>query len=237
LLEIEERLEEEFLNSKKYLRIIGDIDLSSDDYKYLILKIKGLTRFSANISICETYKLSLLTACVFSIKKEQENQGSIESLRTMYRALPQHHMRYFRRLCKSTLEEYGMSTFQMDTRHFDGLFSILLAHAGIPENLHAKLYDILDESLKIGQRHVFELKIRDEFMPKIDWIAQYMNPKYLEKVFLDSRDLLIDCKINELPHNELFEKYNHLSSKLILSCIKWRDEYEYIKHEQSKQLI
>ncbi|BCN32236.1 hypothetical protein [Anaeromicropila herbilytica] len=232
LYEIEERLEKEFINSRKYLRIIGDLDLSVDDFKYLSLKIKGLKKLRLNISMSESYKLALLTSFVFTIKKEQENSGSVDGLLKLYQGLPQHHKRYYMKLLDNTLEEYGITTFGMNTSNMHGIFTVLLAHAGIPVNLHTKLYDILDESLKIGKMHVLESKLRNEFLPQLNWMVEYMDEKYLWKICNECRDLLIDCKINEIGHRELFEKYDLLSSKLILSCIKWCDDAEDLRQSR-----
>lgn len=237
LLEIEQTLEHEFLDGRKDLRIIGDMELSSDDYKYLSLKIKGLKRFTSNVSVYQRCKLSLVTSWVFAIKNEEETLGSIECLGTLFKDLPQYHIRYFTQLCVTTFDEYGISTFGFDTRTIDGIFSILLTHAGIPENLHDRVYDILDESLQIGQLHLVDAKIKNAFPKLMNSAIEYIEETNLHKIFITCRDLLIDCKIHELGKEELLKKYNCLPFKLILNCMKWCEDYEYIRREQNKKMI
>lgn len=231
LHEIEECLEKEVLNS---VRIIGDIDLTNEDMNYLSLKIKGLNRFTSDISVCETYKLALLISLVFQIKREEEIMGNINYVRNMYQKLPQHHIRFFLELFEDTFNEYGITTFDLDTRHFNGLFSILTAHAGIPEYLHRSLYHLLDQSLLIDELNAYKVRVRNEIFLKVSsWPNQYIDEKCLWNLLNDCRNLLIDCKLNELEPNELFHKYNWLSTKLINNCIDWCDDYAYLRKERS----
>ena len=72
LYEIEQTLEERFRMEEKMLRTIGDLDLSYEDYKYLVLKLKGISKYMTRIEVFEQYKLSIITALVFSIRYEKK---------------------------------------------------------------------------------------------------------------------------------------------------------------------
>ncbi|BCN28849.1 hypothetical protein [Anaeromicropila herbilytica] len=237
LYEIENCLEKQCFHSYHDFRIIGDLDLSMDDLECLSYKVKGLRRFAVDLSTYETYKLSLLTACVFKIKKEQEIMGNIYFLRKVYNNLPQHHTRFVMELLKDTLIEYGIATFNIDTKHFNGLFGVLINHAGIPEHLHGNLYDLLDETLQYNEVGLLESKFRKEFVPHLNWWTQYIEEQKMWELFIDCRNLLIDCKSNEFAKEELLKKYHWVSKNLIQNCVKWCNECEYLSQEQRKILV
>lgn len=105
LEQMEDILEKELERQKHSIRIFGDLDLSYEDYKCLSLKFRGIYRYPGSIEILENFKLSLLTAWIFSLRYEKE-EISYYNIKKVLLKLPQYMQRKFISMCSETFEEY-----------------------------------------------------------------------------------------------------------------------------------
>lgn len=130
LLEIEDLLEER-LESKetKENLVSGKLDLNYEDYRYLLFKLKGLARHKNEIEILERYRLSIITAMIFTIRNEKPEE-SYEYLKELFLSLPQHQLRQYLNICKEAFDEYALHSFEMNFYNFDAFYQVLTIHAG-----------------------------------------------------------------------------------------------------------
>lgn len=138
LLEIEDLLEEkialEYTSSVKkgiteYF-MMNRVNLNYEDYRYLLFKLKGLTRYENNVDIMGRYKLSIIIAMVFTIRNHQE-EGTYEKLKERFLRLPQHQLRQYLTICKEAFDEYAIHSFGLNLDSFDGMYEALSMHAGV----------------------------------------------------------------------------------------------------------
>ena len=142
LAEIERLLEEKIIveepkrNKKESRRvtILGSLGLTYEDYRYLLLKLKGVKKYGNILGVMERYRLSLLTAMVFAIRNGEED-GSYQMLKEEFLNLPQHQIRQSLLICQEAFEEYAIHSFGMDMNHFEGVYQALAIHAGVSEGV------------------------------------------------------------------------------------------------------
>ena len=226
LLEIEKLLEGEIKNEQKNLRIIGDLDLSYEDYKYMILRLKGLTKYKWNIEVFERYKLSILTTWIFTLRYEADKSYLYDKVKEILNSLQQHHMRYCIQTCAAAFEEYGIETYGIDIYSLEGIFEVSAIHAGVPKQAQDEFYQLLEDSLDYSNIHLLEKKLIGSVSPKLQEIYKYINNQHQKRIIYSAREIYIDCKIKKFTLSELFEKYPESSRKLIEGCYIWCIDYE-----------
>lgn len=226
LLELEKLLEAEIKNEQKDLRIIGDLDLSYEDYKYMILKLKGLTKYKWNIEVFEQYKLSIIATWIFALRYETDKRYLYDKIKGIVDSLQQHHMRYCIETCASAFEEFGIETYGIDIYSMEGIFEVSAIHAGVPMQAQGEFYQLLEDSLNYSNIHLLEKKLFGGVSPKLQEIYRYIGNRHQKRIIYSAREIYIDCKIKKYSLGELLEKHPESSRKFIEGCYIWCDEYE-----------
>lgn len=136
LLEEKIEVQENKRNKKetRYITILGSLGLTYEDYRYLLLKLKGVKKYGNMLGVMERYKLSLLTAMVFAIRNGEEDD-SYRMLKEEFLNLPQHQIRQSLMICQDAFEEYAIHSFGMDMSRFEGIYQALEIHAGVNEGV------------------------------------------------------------------------------------------------------
>lgn len=137
LLEIENLLEEvmELEVSDSYNSdteeelLMNNLELTYEDYRYLMFKLKGIVKYRNSIDIIGRYKLSILAAVIFSIKNG-DREETYQLMKEAFFSLPQHQIRKLLNICREAFDEYAIHSFGLDLNSFDGVFSALSIHAG-----------------------------------------------------------------------------------------------------------
>lgn len=236
LLEIERLLEKELRDEEKNYRIIGDLELTYEEYCFLILKAKGLQRYENNLDMIEKYRFVVLVSWVFSMRYSNE-KVNYETMYSDINKLQQHIMRKTISIIAGTFEEYGIYTYGLDIYSLEGLFELIGIHSGIPHKIHERLFNILDKSLNYKDMNRFEQQLMFELKPRMTAIYEYMEEDVKKKLFHQTREIFIDCRINKLTIEELKEKYVYASKDLLISLVRWCDEIEYYQGQNEKRAL
>lgn len=235
LLEIERLLEKELRDEEKDYRIIGDLELTYEEYCFLSLKAKGLQRYENDLAITEKYRFVTLVTWVFSMRYANIEKASHEAMYNKVNKLQQHTMRKTIHVIAGTFEEYGINTYGLDIYSLEGLFALIGIHAGIPNKAHDRLFNILEESLNYKDMNRFEQQLMLELEPRMTVIYNYMEEDTKKKLFHETREIFIDCRMNNLSIEELKEKYVYASKSILKSLVCWCEEIEY--YQNQKEII
>lgn len=232
LLEMERLLEKELRDEEKDYRIIGDLELTYEEYCFLSLNAKGLQRFENNLVMIEKYRFVVLVTWVFSMRYANIDKANYETMYNRINKLQQHNMRKTINIIARTFEEYGFYTYGLDIYSLDGLFALIGIHAGIPNKVYNRLFNILEESLNYKDMNRFEQQLMLELEPRMTLIYEYMEEDTKRKLFHETREIFVDCRMNQLSIEEVLEKYIYASKGLLVSLVRWCEEIEYY-HEQN----
>lgn len=235
LLEIERLLEKELRDEEKDYRIIGDLELTYEEYCFLSLKAKGLQRYENDLAITEKYRFVTLVAWVFSMRYANIEKASYEAMYIKVNKLQQHTIRKTIHVIAGTFEEYGINTYGLDIYSLEGLFALIGIHAGIPKKAHDRLFNILEESLNYKDMNRFEQQLMLELEPRMTLIYNYMEEDTKKKLFHETREIFIDCRMNNLSIEKLKEKYVYASKSILNSLVYWCEEIEY--YQNQKEII
>ncbi len=237
LLEIERLLEKELRNEEKDYRIIGDLDLSYEEYCFLTLKAKGLQRYENNLVMLEKYRFVVLVSWVFSMRYANIEKVNYETMYREINNLQQHIMRKTISIIAGTFEEYGIYTYGLDIYSLEGLFELIGIHSGIPNRVHERLFNILEESLNYKDMNRFEQQLMLELEPRMTAIYEYMEEDTKKKLFHETREIFIDCRMNNLTIEELQDKYVYASKSILINLVQWCDEIEYYQDQNEMRVL
>lgn len=237
LLEIEHLLERELMDEEKGLRLVSDLNLTYEEYCFLSLKAKGLQRYENDLVMLEKYKFVVLVLWVFSLQYGNLEKIKYSKIRDKINNLQQHIMRKTVTIIAETFDENGINTYGKDIYTLEGLLSLIGIHAGIPEKLHDKLFGLLNESMNYQDMTDFDKKLKLDLEPRMTAIFEYMDEKTIGKLLHETRDIFIDCKVNNLSLEELKEKYTYASKKIIENCVRWCEETNYYQDQDQMQAV
>ncbi|WP_310604993.1 hypothetical protein [Anaerosporobacter sp.] len=237
LLEIEQLLEKELRDETKGYRIIGDLELTYEEYCFLELKAKGLKRYGNDLTIMEKYRFVVLVSWVFSMRYGNLDKVNCGMINDKINKLPQHIMRKTIHVVAQTFEDYGINTYGLDIYSTEGLFALIGIHAGIPHKAYDRLFGILDDSLNYKDMNRFEGQLMTKLEPRMTVIYEYMDEDTKRKLFHETRDIFIDCRVNNLSIEELKEKYIYAANSILEACARWCEEMEYYQDQNEMQLL
>jgi hypothetical protein len=226
LSEMETVLEHAILNDENDIRIIGDLELSYEDYKCLALKLKGITKYKENIELFDRYKLCAVVAWVFALRYEKEDKIDHTLVKRLLGNLPQHQLRYVLNLFTTTFSDYGLDDYEVDTNSLDGFFVVAAIHAGIPTDLQDEFFHMMEESLLHQDMTELEEQIMKNLSTRMVEIYKYIDESIIRDMIRVCRELFVDYKINQLSKEEVLNKYPSTSRSIIEGCFKWCEEYE-----------
>ena len=233
LLDIEHRLEEIFKANEKTLRTIGDLDITYEDYKYLILKLKGLTKYITRIEVLEQYKLSIVTALVFAVRYEHDLEGVYHSMLDLIGHFQQHHVRYIMRICLNVFYELGLSTYGIHCCSLDDVFEVISIHANLSRETQDTVFQILDDYFNMGEAYLLEEELVEKLNEVIRNESPYLkdNVETLTMTYL-LKDLYAACYVKHNSLKQLLSEYNQLSIQLVEACYMW-----YIKYSRNSNRL
>lgn len=131
LLSIEKILESELTYERHNIKIIGDLDISLEDYHYLISKLKRLFYGTTNVTLLRKYRLSITTAWIFTLKYDGEL--NLNEMNKIIMKIPQHHFRCFLDIFYSVFEEFGFESTEIQIETMEGLIAMILENSGVLE--------------------------------------------------------------------------------------------------------
>ncbi len=226
LYQIEQTLEERFKTEEKMLRTIGDLDLTYEDYKYLVLKLKGISKYITRIEVFEQYKLSIITALVFSVKYEKNKKSIYQSIRKGLNKLQQHQLRFVIRISTDVFYELGLSTYGVRMNSIDDLLEVVTIHANLSEEQQNSIFQLLDSYYEEGEDILLEEELYDKMNMELHKTYPVLthNTVNLTICYL-IKELYVACLSGRYSLNQIFMHCNQLSRKLIEGCYYWVKKY------------
>lgn len=225
LYEIEQTLEERFRMEEKMLRTIGDLDLSYEDYKYLVLKLKGISKYMTRIEVFEQYKLSIITALVFSIRYEKKQPSTFMEIQEMLMKMQQHQLRFFIRISSNVFLELGLSTYGVEMNTIDDVLEVITIHANLSKEEGETIFHMLDQYFESGE----DVLLEEELYEKMNEEIHKELPSSLHNTFNLSicymlKELYVICCSKRYTLSQIFARFNQLSRQLIEQCYEWTRE-------------
>lgn len=226
LYQIEQTLEERFKTEEKMLRTIGDLDLSYEDYKYLTLKLKGISKYITRIEVFEQYKLSIITALVFSIRYEEKKASAYELIRNGLLNLQQHQLRFFIRISTNVFLELGLSTYGVEMNSIDDILEVITIHANLSKEESENIFQMLDQYFEDGEDVLLEEELYEKMNQEIHKEFPYLihNTIHLSICYM-LKELYVTCSTRHYTLAQIFARYNQLSRQLIEDCYEWTKKY------------
>ncbi len=200
-------------------RIIGDLELTCEDYKILSENLREIQQFRYDIIVLEHYKLCKLTAWIFALRYEREEDFIYEEIKSTILELPQHVQRMFIELCESAFMEYGIQQFGVDVKDVEGLLSNLAIHAGVPSQLISAFVAILEDSLQYEDREKLRQSMLTNMSAHMREVYRYIDERSLLELFEAARKVYVDCKEGETDRKVLLSKHPYMSKQIVEACM------------------
>lgn len=227
LYEMEEELEKQLKKPNNNIRILGDMNLSGEDYQYLLLKMRGLEKYHTALELCENFRLSILTFLIFSMRREKRGGNYCMKLKDYLMGLEQHQIRYCIEIILQAFDEYGLHMFGMEkTGTIDDLLELLVVHTGIPEELQDDFCHLLDDSLMYGEFSSIEERFLYRLPAYMKNLYRFVRKDVLIQMMDYSREMFRDYRINGITRREAYAKYPLMSSNLMKACFHWCERQE-----------
>ena len=221
--EIEHTLAEAIAKKKGKVRTIGDLQLTSEDYKILSLRFRGFQKYQNNINIYEQFSLSLLTYGSYLFMTEEEPQVISEKIYSLASKIPQHLQRKILEEFDITIKENSLSNPSIHLKTVSQLISLFLFYSHNSNSIYDKYFAEIDECS--------DGNYTEEFFEKVDqkiFAREYVI--YDEQTWNHGlnmqRAAFLDCMRNNLDEAEMLEKYPRLSCLYIESCCKYCENQE-----------
>lgn len=226
LYEMEQRLEHCFLGNDRKIRIIGDLNLSSEDYKYLNFKLKGILHYISRVEVMEQYRFSILTTLVFAIRYEKNVMATLKYYEQYMIQFQQHQYRFCMRMLADTFHEMALSTYGIKIHAYQELIEVLTIHASLLKNTYEEVFEILDDHFSQSQNYILD----DELYGKLDRVFLRAYPflnvgqRNFHLGYL-LKDLYEACYLGHKPLEQLYDDFDTLSKQLIEDCYSWFKAY------------
>lgn len=219
--EIQEDLQEKLQS----VRVICDMDLSEDDYKYLATKVKMLFQFANDMNIVDDYKLAIVVYWVFAMVYWDKTQLSKCEMDVMFEGIPQYKKNYYLKVCMETFDEYGI--YKFNDQYKDEIhqsLAVIARHANVPDDEKKQTFETIAKYLESNLVEQITESIMMELPPKTQTIFCYFDDMTKQKVILNIRNLMIRCREQNDSKEELFRQNPYISNKLIEACIDWVEQ-------------
>jgi len=227
LYQVERVLEQQLKLPKNNVRILGDLPVSYEDYRYLLLKLRGLKRYWGDIRGLENFRLSVLTLWAFSLRYEKTEQG-YQRIKSQLLGVPQHHTRVYINMLLNAFYEYELNVFHMDDeiQTMDGLMALLIIHTGIPDELQPDFCHLLDDSLVYGDDAMMEYRFILRMPQHMQRLYRSLHKEVVVSMLRDCRRMFLDYRQRGITRYEAYQKYPIMSSNLMKGCFDWCDRQE-----------
>ena len=214
LLEFEKMFEQEITSAENDIRIIGDLNISYEDYVSIKEKINMLMDYKDNITVWNKYKLCTLVTWVFSLIYEDKDY-SASSFLTSFDGFHQYAVRYLLDIYNETFEEFGLEIPGMVINSEESLQQAIIVQAGIPDECHRELFNALTDSIE-GDSTSIEKNQLFEKSPKIRTLYRHLDSDRQKKLMNQYKKVLLDLKVKGLSRDEVLRR-NPIASKRVIS--------------------
>ncbi len=226
LYEMERLLEHCFYEEENKVRIIGDLNLTNEDYKYMTLKVKGILRYISKVEVMEQYRLCILTTLVFAIRYEKNAAVILKQFEKYWNQFQQHQYRFCMQAFGDKLHEIGLSTYSIRIDSSKELMEVLFIHAGLTKNIYEKIYELLEQYFDEERSYLFEEELYERMDSLICRDYPFLSCRSAGlKVSHLLKELYEACLVRRETLEQMFENFNMLSKQVIEDCYRWCEAY------------
>lgn len=223
LKEIEHTLAEAIAQRKGKVRTIGDLQLTSEDYKILSLRFRSYPKYQNDVNIYEQFSLSLITCASYLFMIEDDPLVAAKKIHDAASKIPQYLQRKILEEFDFTIKENSLSNPNIHLKTESQLISLLLFYSHNSDSIYERYFAEIDTCS--------DGNYTTEFFEKIDqkiFAREYViyEKKTWQHGFGMQRAAFLDCLRNKLDEKEMLEKYPRLSYLYIKNCCKYCESQE-----------
>lgn len=223
LKEIEHTIAEAIASCKGKARTIGDLGLTSEDYKILALRFRCFRKYQNDINIYEQFSLSLLAYGSYIFQVEPDVKEVERKFYGIASQIPQYLQRKILDEFDSTIKENALSNPSIHLKTPSQLISLLLLYSCNNDAIYQQYFrelDSIEEGIPVEERI-------DEITEKVFWREKMIFDKDAwNHGFGMLKAAYLDCRRNHYSESEMLTKYTRLSYIFLSSCSKWFETHQ-----------
>jgi len=170
--------------------------------------------YKDNITVWNKYKLCTLVSWVFSLIYEDKNYNASNFL-TSFDGFHQYAVRYLLDIYNETFEEFGLEIPGMVINSEESLTEAIILQAGIPDECHKEIYNVLNENLEDGSTSVEREALLDA-APKMRKMYRHLDVDKQKKLMNQYKKVFMDFNVKGLSRDEVLRR-NPIASKRVIS--------------------
>ena len=232
LLDLERKFEEEITSED--IRIIGDLNISYEDYMTIREKISKLMDYKDNITVWNQYRLCTLVSWVFSLIYEDAEYNATNFMESLD-GFHQYTVRYLLDIYNETFEEFGLEIPGLVINSEESLKEAIILQAGVPDEYHGVLFDALNSTVDECTVNI-EKDVMKDFSPKIKAMFKCLNRDRQKKLVNLYRKAFIEIKVKGMSRDEVLNR-NPITSRRVISSF-YKMNKKSIKEEMlNKEML
>ena len=232
LLDLERKFEEEITSED--IRIIGDLNISYEDYITIREKINKLMDYKDNITIWNQYRLCTLVSWVFSLIYEAAEYNATTFMES-FDGFHQYTVRYLLDIYNETFEEFGLEIPGLVINSEESLQEAIILQAGVPDEYHKVLFDALNSTVDETTVNI-EKDVMKDFSPKIKTMFKCLNRDRQKKLVNLYRKAFIEIKVKGMSRDEVLKR-NPITSRRVISSFDKMNKKSIKEEMLNKEML
>lgn len=232
LLDLERKFEEEITSED--IRIIGDLNISYEDYITIREKINKLMDYKDNITIWNQYRLCTLVSWVFSLIYEDAEYNATNFMES-FDGFHQYTVRYLLDIYNETFEEFGLEIPGLVINSEESLQEAIILQAGVPDEYHKVLFDALNSTVDETTVNI-EKDVMKDFSPKIKTMFKCLNRDRQKKLVNLYRKAFIEIKVKGMSRDEVLKR-NPITSRRVISSFDKMNKKSIKEEMLNKEML
>lgn len=232
LLDLERKFEEEITSED--IRIIGDLNISYEDYMTIREKISKLMDYKDNITVWNQYRLCTLVSWVFSLIYEDAEYNATNFMESLD-GFHQYTVRYLLDIYNETFEEFGLEIPGLVINSEESLQEAIILQAGIPDEYHGVLFEALNSTVDDCTVNI-EKDVMKDFSPKIKTMFKCLNRDRQKKLVNLYRKAFIEIKVKGMSRDEVLNR-NPITSRRVISSFDKMNKKSIKEEMLNKEML
>lgn len=232
LLDLERKFEEEITSED--IRIIGDLNISYEDYITIREKINKLMDYKDNITVWNQYRLCTLVSWVFSLIYEDAEYNATNFMES-FDGFHQYTVRYLLDIYNETFEEFGLEIPGLVINSEESLQEAIILQAGVPDEYHKVLFDALNSTVDETTVNI-EKDVMKDFSPKIKTMFKCLNRDRQKKLVNLYRKAFIEIKVKGMSRDEVLKR-NPITSRRVISSFDKMNKKSIKEEMLNKEML
>ena len=232
LLDLERKFEEAITSED--IRIIGDLNISYEDYVTIREKISKLMDYKDNITVWNQYRLCTLVSWVFSLIYEDAEYNATNFMES-FDGFHQYTVRYLLDIYNETFEEFGLEIPGLVINSEESLQEAIILQAGVPDEYHKVLFDALNSTVDETTVNI-EKDVMKDFSPKIKTMFKCLNRDRQKKLVNLYRKAFIEIKVKGMSRDEVLKR-NPITSRRVISSFDKMNKKSIKEEMLNKEML